>query len=284
MTEIPEHLLKRSRERKAAMSGESGDSASAEAPATSSTAVEQASAPAAAPAVAASASVPDIPAEPVPEKVAPYVEAYKERKKMPYWIAPVLLALPVWAMFYVGTLERVPQGLTGLLGEGEEIYVESGCSGCHGAEGGGGIGPALEGGEVHITFTSIEDQMAWILRGSTIVGTGNNYASADSVRERPVSGQMPGYGIDGTMSLDVEQLLAVTLFERTQLEPDEDTAAEELLLAEQMNLLLETGELDAMLEEEGLSIHDVLDGQTVTSEIIAEYLAPAREAIAAETS
>ena len=284
MTEIPEHLLKRSRERKAAMSGESGDSASAETPAESSTAVEQASAPAAAPAVAASASVPDIPAEPVPEKVAPYVEAYKERKKMPYWIAPVLLALPVWAMFYVGTLERVPQGLTGLLGEGEELYVESQCSGCHGAEGGGGIGPALEGGEVHITFTSIEDQMAWILRGSTIVGTGNNYASADSVRERPVAGQMPGYGIDGTMSLDVEQLLAVTLFERTQLEPDEDTAAEELLLAEQMNLLLETGELDAMLEEEGLSIHDVLDGQTVTSEIIAEYLAPAREAIAAETS
>ena len=286
MTEIPEHLLKRSRERKAAMSGESGDST----PAETSAAVEAATTPAATtpaaatPAVAATASVPDIAAEPEPAKVAPYVEAFEKRKKMPYWIAPVLLALPVWALFYVGTLERVPQGLTGLLGEGEELYVEAQCSGCHGAEGGGGIGPALEGGEVHITFTSIEDQMAWILRGSTIVGTGNNYASADSVRERPVSGQMPGYGIDGTMSLDVEQLLAVTLFERTQLEPDEDTAAEELLLTEQMDLLLETGELDAMLEEEGLSIHDVLDGQTVTSEIIAEYLAPAREAIAAETS
>jgi len=282
MTEIPEHLLKRSRERKAAMSGESGDST--EATAEASTAVEPAAAPAAAPAVAASAALPDIPAEPEPVKTAPYVEAYEVRKKMPFWIAPVLLALPVWAIFYVGTLERVPQGLTGLLGEGEELYVESGCSGCHGAEGGGGIGPALADGEVHITFTSIEDQMAWILRGSAIVGTGNNYASPDSIRERPVAGQMPGYGLQAAEPLDVEQLLAVTLYERTQLEPDEDLIAEELLLAEQMNLLIETGELEGILEEAGLNIHDELDGQSVTSEIIAEYLAPAREAIAAETS
>jgi len=281
MTEIPEHLLKRSRERKAALSGESGD---AETPAEeTSTAVEPAAAPAAAPAVAA-APLPDVPAEPVPVKAAPYVEQYQERKKMPFWIAPVLLALPVWALFYVGTLERVPQGLTGLLGEGEELYIESGCSGCHGAEGGGGIGPALAGGEVHITFTSIEDQMAWIARGSAIVGTGELYSSPDSLRERRVAGQMPGYGLGASTELNIEQLLAVPLYERTQLEPDEDTAAEELLLAEAMNLLLETGELEGMLEENGLSIEDILDGQAVTSEQIAEYLAPAREAIAAETS
>ena len=280
MTEIPEHLLKRSRERKAALSGESGD---AEAPAEeTSTAVEPAAPAAAAPAVAA-APLPDVPAEPF-VKVAPYVERYQERKKMPFWIAPVLLALPVWALFYVGTLERVPQGLTGLLGEGEELYIESGCSGCHGAEGGGGIGPALAGGEVHITFTSIEDQMAWIARGSAIVGTGEPYSSPDSLRERRVAGQMPGYGLGASTELNIEQLLAVTLYERTQLEPDEDTAAEELLLAEAMNLLLETGELEGMLEENGLSIEDILDGQAVTSEQIAEYLAPAREAIAAETS
>lgn len=281
MTEIPEHLLKRSKERKAALSGESGDAA--EAPAETSKAIEPAAAPAA-PAVAA-APLPDVPAEPfVPVKTAPYVEQYKARKKMPFWIAPVLLALPVWAMFYVGTLERVPQGLTGLLGEGEELYIEAGCSGCHGAEGGGGIGPALAGGEVHITFTSIEDQMAWIARGSAIVGTGNNYASADSPRQRPVAGQMPGYGLGASTELDVEELLAVTLYERTQLEPDEDIAAEELLLAEAMYLLIETGELEGMLAENGLNIHDVLDGENVTSEQIAEYLTPGREAIAAETS
>ena len=283
MTEIPEHLLKRSKERKAALSGESGD---AEAPAETSetsTAVEPAAAPSAAPAVAP-APVPDIPAEPEPVKVAPYVQQFEERKKMPFWIAPVLLALPVWALFYVGTLERVPQGLTGLLGEGEELYIESGCSGCHGAEGGGGIGPALAGGEVHITFTSIEDQMAWIARGSAIVGTGEPYSSPDSLRERRVAGQMPGYGLGASTELNIEQLLAVTLYERTQLEPNEEIAEEEILFAEAMNLLLETGELEGMLEEGGLSIEDVFDGQTVTSEQIAEYLAPAREAIAGEAS
>ena len=283
MTEIPEHLLKRSRERKAALSGESGDAA--ETPAETSKAVEPAAAPAAAPAVAA-APVPDVPAEPVPEKVAPYVEAFQERKKMPFWIAPVLLALPVWAMFYVGTLERVPQGLTGLLGEGEHLYVEDGCSGCHGAEGLGGIGPALEGGEVSITFTSIEDQMVWILRGTALTGVGTNYASADAERVRPAggNGNMPGYGAGASIELDVEELLAVTLYERTQLHANEDEIAEELLIAETMDLLLETGELQAMLAEDDLDIHDVLDGSTVTAEQIAAYLAPAREVIAAETS
>ena len=126
--------------------------------------------------------------------------------------------------------------------------------------------------------------MAWIARGSAIVGTGEPYSSPDSLRERRVAGQMPGYGLGAVRELDVEQLLAVTLYERTQLEPDEDTAAEELLLADTIYELIETGELEVMLAESGLNIHDVLDGQNVTSEQIAEYLAPAREAIAAETS
>ena len=137
---------------------------------------------------------------------------------------------------------------------------------------------------MHITFTSIEDQMAWIARGSAIVGTGEPYSSPDSLRERRVAGQMPGYGLGASTELNIEQLLAVTLYERTQLEPNEEIAEEEILFAEAMNLLLETGELEGMLEEDGLTIEDVLDGQTVTSEQIAEYLAPAREAIAGEAS
>jgi mono/diheme cytochrome c family protein len=272
LTEIPEHLLKRSAERKAAMAGEP---APADAP-TAGTAVEPA---AAAPAVAA-ASAPDVAPEPEPVRTAPYVKAYEARKKMPYWIIPVLLTLPVWAAMYVGTLERVPQGLTGLLGEGEELYVEAGCSGCHGAEGGGGIGPELADGEVHITFTSIEDQIAWIATGSAQVGTGNAYSSSDSTRPRAVSGQMPGFGAGASDELDVEQLLAVTLFERTQFEPDEAAALRDLLLAEQMNLLIETGELEPLLEEQGLSLHDVLDAENLTADMVGDYLAPARTALA----
>ncbi len=232
---------------------------------------------AATPALAA-AALPEVAPEP-PARVPPYVEAYKARKKMPFWIIPVLLTLPVWGAMYVGTLERVPQGLTGLLGEGEELYVESGCSGCHGAEGGGGIGPALSDGEVHVTFTSIEDQIVWIAQGSAVVGTGNVYSSADSPRPRAVAGQMPGFGAGNSTQLDMEQLLAVALYERAEFEPDEELAQRDLLLAEQMDLLLETGELAAALSAAGISMHDVPEPAGLTAETVAEYLAPARAAL-----
>lgn len=272
MTEIPEHLLKRSAERKAALSGEAPPADSGP-----STAVEPAAA--AAPAVSA-APVPEVAPEP-PKPVAPYVQAYEARKKMPFWIIPVLLTLPVWAAMYVGTLERVPQGLTGLLGEGEEIYIEAGCSGCHGADGGGGIGPQLSDGEVYTTFTTIEDQIVWIAKGSALVGTGNTYTSDDSPRPRAVAGQMPGFGAESASPLDMEQLLAVSLYVRTQKDASDDLTERDLLLAEQMDLLIETGELELILEESGLSLHDVPLGADITSEMVAEYLSPAREALPA---
>lgn len=268
MTEIPEHLLKRSRERKAALSGE----APADGGDTESTAVEPAAA-SAAPAPAAAAPVPDVPAEPEPPApVAPYVEAAQTRKKMPYWIVPVLLTLPVWAAMYVGTLERVPQGLTGLLGEGEVLYVEAGCSGCHGAEGGGGIGPALAGGEVHTTFTSIEDQVVWIAKGSALVGTGNAYSSEDSPRPRLVAGQMPGYGSESANPLSAEELLAVTLYERTQFEPGE-AGTRDLLVAMTLDELLEAGELE---------LPESVEGASLTAEDVTDWISPALEAIAGE--
>jgi len=266
LTEIPEHLLKRSKAAKAAASGEDAPADAADA----GTAVEPA-AQAATPAPAA-AAVAEVVAEPEPARVAPYVQAAQERKKMPYWIAPVLLALPFWAMMYVGTLERVPQGLTGLLGEGEHLYVEAGCSGCHGADGGGGIGPAMSDGEVHLTFTSIEDQVVWIAKGSSLVGTGNTYSSADSARPRAVSGQMPGFGAESANPLDAEEILAVTLYERTQFEPGE-LANEDLALAAALTELLETGEMD---------LHIEFEGAILKAEDVAEWLAPARAVIAEE--
>lgn len=273
MTEIPEHLLKRSAERKAALSGETpAADAAPSADAVPAAAVGT-------PAVAA-APLPDVAPEP-PARVAPYVEAYQTRKKMPFWIIPVLILLPVWAAMYVGTLERVPQGLTGLLGEGEELYVEAGCSGCHGAEGGGGIGWALDSEEVHTTFTTLEDQVVWIVQGSALVGTGNTYSSADSARPRAVRGSpaMPGFGQEATLSLDMEQLLAVALFERTQFETVDDLVERDILLADQIGEMAESGELEATLKTNGLSLHDVPAGSDLTAEMVAEYLAPAREAL-----
>ena len=73
VTEIPEHLLKRSKERRGALAGETGDAAPA-APAAS------------APAVAKAAPVAAAPAAPPPPKPDPaYVTAAKTRKKIPFW-------------------------------------------------------------------------------------------------------------------------------------------------------------------------------------------------------
>lgn len=273
MTEIPEHLLKRSKERKAAISGESTEPQ--EAP-TTSAAVEPAQTAAPAP---QQPEVEEVQAE-VVEKVAPYIEVAQSRKKMPYWVVPVLLTLPVWALMYVGTLERVPQGLTGLLGEGEELYVESGCAGCHGGEGGGGIGPAFADGEVHVSFTSLEDQIVWIAKGSTIVGTGNPYTSADSERPRLTTTGMPGFGSQGATSLHIEEIIAVTLYERTQFEPG-DAGERDLQLAEQLDLMLETGELQEALAENDIDLDAEIDAATLTPEIVASWVEPAREALAA---
>ncbi len=265
MTEIPEHLLKRSKERKAALSGEAPPADASDA----GTAVE--AAPAAAP--VAAAAVPDVAPEPEPEApIAPYVQQANDRKKMPFWIVPVLLTLPFWAMMYVGTLERVPQGLTGLLGHGEELYVESGCSGCHGGEGGGGIGPALADGEVHISFTSLEDNVVWIARGSAIVGTGNNYTSADSERPRAVAGQMPGFGSEGANSLTAEEILSVALYVRTQFHNDEFGGERDLELVPVLNELIETGEIE---------LPESFEGASLTADDVASWIAPAREALAA---
>ncbi|GIS55478.1 MAG: hypothetical protein Ct9H90mP30_1630 [Actinomycetota bacterium] len=45
-----------------------------------------------------------------PKPVAPWVIAAKERKKIPVWMAPVALFLPIWAFMIWGTLK--PQHMT----------------------------------------------------------------------------------------------------------------------------------------------------------------------------
>ena len=128
MTEVPEHLLARSREARSRLTGEGGDAGGA------SEAGDAAPTPAeTAPAAATPAPVADAtPAEPPPpEPVPPYVEAARTRKKVPVWIVPVLLFLPIWAIYYVGLLEPPAAEEGGLLVEGAEVYeVTGGCAGC----------------------------------------------------------------------------------------------------------------------------------------------------------
>ena len=102
MTEIPEHLLKRSRERRAALGGESAEGA----PAESESAAAPAPVAAATPARAAAAAPPaaaEPPAPPPPKPDPPYIQAAKRRRRIPYWAMPVLAALPLWGYVYGGS-------------------------------------------------------------------------------------------------------------------------------------------------------------------------------------
>ena len=139
MSEIPEHLLKRSRSAKSGKTG--GDAGASEsAPVAASPSAPAASAPAAA---SVPANLPNLDPEPVPAKPdAPYVAAAKARRRVPVWALPIVVALPVWAIAYPGTMQEPPKE-DPLLMESTLFYNQAGCSGCHGAGGGGGTGYRL---------------------------------------------------------------------------------------------------------------------------------------------
>ena len=209
LTEIPEHLLARSKSRRAAMGGGGGDDAPAAAtPATTSDAAPAPAAKAAAPAAAAAAPTPA-----VPDPVGPWVEAANARKKIPMWAVPVLAFLPIWAVLYALTLDPATPTEPGPLALGGEVYSK--CAGCHGAGGGGnGAIPALIGeGNVTKVFPKPADQVTWIALGTSGYQAAGikNYAP-----NFPVGGsgaQMPAW----LTSLTAEELMSVVLHEREAL-------------------------------------------------------------------
>ncbi len=222
MTEIPEHLLKRSQERRAAMGGggagdagggDSGGDAAATPAGAPSTAVTPA---AAAPAAAAATPTEVEPA--APEPVPPYIEAALKRKRVPLWALPVLAALPIWAFVYAATLEPPSLGESDPLSFGAQVYA-SNCATCHGATGGGGVGPQLSGGSVLDTFGDPVDQIEWIRLGSQ--GTQDAGATTYGDTDKPIAGGMPGW--EGTLT--PEEINAVVYFERTGLSGEEANPA-----------------------------------------------------------
>lgn len=213
MTEVPEHLLRRSRERREALGlpgGEGGDAA----PAAASASPATTDAPA--PAAAAAAAAPAVPAEPAfvePVSKAGYlrVQEYK-RVRIPVWALGGLVALPFWGILYFGAFgERHPAEPAAV--DGAAIY-SSNCASCHGGSGEGGVGPQLSGGAVKLTFPEADAHMAWVEGGSGSVGTGNPYG--DPEREggqRVAKGGMPAFR--GTLS--PEEIDAVVTYERDEL-------------------------------------------------------------------
>ena len=218
MTEVPEHLLRRSKERRSAIGGGGGSEPPAtpgEAPGTgaAASAVE----PAGATEVAAAAPAPvEVPPTPVP----PYVAAALRRSKVPRFAIPVLAALPVWALIYAGAMVKSstadPQ-----LKEGATIYAAS-CSGCHAADGSGGTGRPLN--EVLKTFPKLADHIEWVTDGDRPNGT--PYGDPNRAGGQRIAGsggyttKMPGF--KGTLTAD--EIAAVVRYERVEFGGEAATA------------------------------------------------------------
>jgi mono/diheme cytochrome c family protein len=221
VTEIPEHLLKRSKAARAQAEGGTPPAAGAAEGAAATAGASGGDTPAAtsssAPAVRTPAAVPAQPAGPPPPKPdIPVVAAAKSRKKMPFWAFATLSTLPLWAFMYVRALTPTTEKIPGPLGDGATIY--SGCSSCHGSAGEGGVGYQFSQGELLKTFPHIEDQLRWVYNGSDAYATAGVQIYGDPKRPggphiTKAKGVMPAQGTQLTQA----QILAVVCHERFTL-------------------------------------------------------------------
>lgn len=212
MTEIPEHLLARSRARREA-AGLATPSEGGAAPVPSSGAeVEAVSAAVATPAAAAAPPPP-----PPPKPDPPYIQAYKSRPRIPFWAMPALALLPLWAFIYANTLEKPPAATSGPLAEGAKIYQN--CASCHGGAGEGGVGPTFQNGVLAKDWPKFQDQIRWVSLGSA-GWPGDTYGA----QNKPKKGGMPAW----TGQLTPLQIAEVVRYERevlSGLPPDPDLVA-----------------------------------------------------------
>jgi mono/diheme cytochrome c family protein len=218
VTEVPEHLLRRSKDARSRAAGGGGEGSDppatpGEAPGTGAAASAAEPAGGAAVAPAAAAAAPAEPAKPVP----PYVAAALRRPKVPKYGIAVLAALPVWALIYAGALVKTAPA-DPVFDEGQAVYQDL-CSGCHGAGGEGGTGRPLN--EVVEVFPDAADHVAWIENGSPEAGTpygdpGKGRISGSDGYTTP----MPGFKDD----LTAEQIAAVAYYERVEFGGQEPTA------------------------------------------------------------
>lgn len=245
MTEIPEHLLKRSRAAKGSKAG-SDDAGSATTASSAVTPAGTAPAPTGTPAIAAAAAAIPKDKEPAPATPEPhYVQSARKRNKIPMWALPLVAGLPIWAISFAGTMQQAPvEDL--LFIDAAEAYV--GCASCHGASGGGGVGYQLSDGSVLETFPQPIDQMVHVARGSSAIG-GEAYGAtrADGQRVAGELGVMPAHV--GTYSL--LELELVVFHERAILSDEDTTSDAYLEWMDDMRERIESGE-EAHIEVDDL--------------------------------
>jgi mono/diheme cytochrome c family protein len=113
--------------------------------------------------------------------------------------------------------------VTAVFAEGQGIY-DAQCASCHGAGGGGGVGPAMAGGAVLTTFSACTDHVEWVRLGSA-GWPDSTYGDTG----KTVGGGMPGFS-----ALSEEELAAVVLYERVAFgqQPLEDSGLDCGVIAE----------------------------------------------------
>lgn len=207
MTEVPEYLFERSRQRRIALGllEDDGSGAAVAASSADSGDGQVSSGPSSADVIAAAKAdakleqVTDIHIEPH------WVTAAKSRTKIPMWVLPIMFFLPLWGFVYVKMTEPPPEPVTAIT-EGAATYAAQ-CASCHGGDGagseGGGVGRPLYNGEVLLTFPKLDaDLILWLTVGSEGIGIGNPYGATDRPGGVHISGEtganMPGFG--GTLS------------------------------------------------------------------------------------
>ena len=217
LAEVPDYLLQRSRERRAALGAggagggptpSSGDTGGGE-PAPAAAAESPAVAEAAAPAVEAALPV-------VIEEAPPPPPLPTSRTGIPGWMLPVLVALPFWAIVYMGAFGTVKSAAesTDPKVVGPKVFATN-CAPCHGGRGEGGVGPKLAGGEAALTFPNEADHIAWVDTGSA-PHKGQPYGDPARAGGQHVakSGGMPSF----KGKLTDAQIAAVVTYERTGLQ------------------------------------------------------------------
>jgi len=219
MTQVPEYLLQRSRERRAALGLPPSAGGEAPPPAAPAEGGEAAAPPAPAaaeapvPAAAAAAAAAPAVAEPEP---APYFEPPARRSGIPAWVVPVLALLPIWAFAYLGALNPPSTAAPILtpIQAGAQVFAQN-CSPCHGAQGEGGVGPKLAGGEAKLTFPNQADQINWVDTGSISKAKGTPYGDPNRPGGQHVVhvAGMPAF--KGTLT--DTQIQDVVMFERDGL-------------------------------------------------------------------
>jgi mono/diheme cytochrome c family protein len=213
VTEVPDYLLRRSKERREALGLLPEGSSAADGPASAPTPAEASGTEPAAPGTPAPepAAAPAAAATPV-EELPTYLPQKGPKSGIPVWMYPVLAALPLWAIVYLGAFGTT--GNANAAPVGSAVYAKAGCVGCHGAKGEGGVGPALAGGEAKLTFPTEADHIAWVETGSAPkkgqpYGDPNRPGGAHIAK----SGGMPAF----KGQLTDAEIQAVVTYERDQL-------------------------------------------------------------------